>query len=56
MSEETQTEKPAYRTCPIGFLVHSDNRPDPNRGCGYRHCYESACNWIKSIKKEEQCD
>ena len=56
MSEQTQEKAPAYRTCPIGFLVHKDGLVDPNRGCGYHKCYESACNWVKSVKRDEQCD
>ena len=56
MSEEAEPVVPAFRTCQIGFLVHQDGHVDANRGCGYRKCYESACNWVKSIKKDEQCD
>ena len=54
-SEDTKVES-AFRTCPIGFLVHSDGHVDANRGCGYRKCYESACNWLKTIKEPERCD
>ena len=53
-SEDTPVES-AYRTCPIGFLVHKDGRVDTTRGCGYRKGYESACNWLKTIKEPEQC-
>lgn len=56
MSEQTQEKAPAFRTCPIGFLVHSDGQVDTSRGCGYRKCYESACNWLKTIKEPERCD
>ena len=55
-NEQTEEVKPAFRTCPIGFLVHQDGHVDANRGCGYRKCYESACNWLKTIKEPERCD
>lgn len=56
MSEQTQEKAPAFRTCPIGFLVHSDGQVDASRGCGHRKCYESSCEYVRRLKESEQCD
>ena len=49
-------EFPAFRTCPVGFLVHSDNKLDLSRGCGYRVCHQSSCEYVRRLKESEQCD
>ena len=56
MSEQTQEKAPAFRTCPIGFLVHSDGQVDASRGCGYRVCHQSSCEYVRRLKESEQCD
>ena len=45
----------ASKLCPIGFVVYPGGEIDASRGCGYRRCYPSACEYVRRLNEEKPC-
>ena len=48
-SQQKPEAKPAYKLCPVGFVVHPGGHVDATKGCGHRRCYPSSCEILKRL-------